>query len=85
MTTFARIRARDGRPAFARLDDQTLTVLSAAPWENPDDTEEKVALSATKLLAPVTPTKVVCVGRNYRAHAAELGNDVPAEPLRANG
>lgn len=27
------------------------------------------------------PTKIVCVGRNYRAHAAELGNDVPAEPL----
>ncbi len=28
-----------------------------------------------------TPSKIVCVGRNYRAHAAELGNDVPAEPL----
>lgn len=27
------------------------------------------------------PSKVLCVGRNYRAHAAELGNDVPAEPL----
>lgn len=34
-----------------------------------------------RLLAPVTPTKIVCVGRNYRDHAAELGNDVPAEPL----
>ena len=34
-----------------------------------------------KLLAPVTPSKIVCVGRNYRDHAAELGNDVPAEPL----
>src|SRR4029079_1520176 len=27
------------------------------------------------------PSKIVCVGRNYREHAAELGNDVPAEPL----
>lgn len=27
------------------------------------------------------PGKIVCVGRNYRAHAKELGNDVPAEPL----
>jgi 2-keto-4-pentenoate hydratase/2-oxohepta-3-ene-1,7-dioic acid hydratase in catechol pathway len=27
------------------------------------------------------PGKVVCVGRNYRAHAAELGNEVPREPL----
>ena len=34
-----------------------------------------------KLLAPVTPSKIVCVGRNYRDHAAELGNDVPTEPL----
>ena len=34
-----------------------------------------------KLLAPVQPSKIVCVGRNYREHAAELGHDVPPEPL----
>ena len=34
-----------------------------------------------KLLAPVTPSKIVCIGRNYRDHAVELGNDVPREPL----
>jgi 2-keto-4-pentenoate hydratase/2-oxohepta-3-ene-1,7-dioic acid hydratase in catechol pathway len=33
------------------------------------------------LLAPVTPSKIVCVGRNYRDHAKELGNEVPTEPL----
>jgi 2-keto-4-pentenoate hydratase/2-oxohepta-3-ene-1,7-dioic acid hydratase in catechol pathway len=38
-------------------------------------------LSAADLLAPVTPTKIVCVGRNYRDHAKELGNEVPTEPL----
>jgi 2-keto-4-pentenoate hydratase/2-oxohepta-3-ene-1,7-dioic acid hydratase in catechol pathway len=32
-------------------------------------------------LPTVSPSKIVCVGRNYGAHAAELGNDVPAEPL----
>jgi 2-keto-4-pentenoate hydratase/2-oxohepta-3-ene-1,7-dioic acid hydratase in catechol pathway len=32
-------------------------------------------------LPPVTPSKIVCVGRNYAEHAAELGNDVPTEPL----
>ncbi len=32
-------------------------------------------------MTPVTPTKIVCVGRNYAKHAAELGNEVPAEPL----
>jgi 2-keto-4-pentenoate hydratase/2-oxohepta-3-ene-1,7-dioic acid hydratase in catechol pathway len=30
---------------------------------------------------PIAPTKIVCVGRNYRAHARELGNEVPSEPL----
>ena len=33
------------------------------------------------LLPPVTPSKIICVGRNYRDHAKELGNEVPAEPL----
>jgi 2-keto-4-pentenoate hydratase/2-oxohepta-3-ene-1,7-dioic acid hydratase in catechol pathway len=38
-------------------------------------------LAAADLLPPVTPSKIICVGRNYRDHAKELGNEVPAEPL----
>jgi 2-keto-4-pentenoate hydratase/2-oxohepta-3-ene-1,7-dioic acid hydratase in catechol pathway len=38
-------------------------------------------LSEATLLAPVTPSKIICVGRNYRDHAKELGNEVPVEPL----
>ena len=38
-------------------------------------------LDEARTLAPVAPSKIVCVGRNYREHAAELGNEVPAEPL----
>jgi 2-keto-4-pentenoate hydratase/2-oxohepta-3-ene-1,7-dioic acid hydratase in catechol pathway len=38
-------------------------------------------LAHARLLAPVVPSKIVCIGRNYRDHAAELGNDVPKEPL----
>jgi 2-keto-4-pentenoate hydratase/2-oxohepta-3-ene-1,7-dioic acid hydratase in catechol pathway len=34
-----------------------------------------------KLLEPIAPSKIVCVGRNYREHAAELGNKMPDEPL----
>jgi 2-keto-4-pentenoate hydratase/2-oxohepta-3-ene-1,7-dioic acid hydratase in catechol pathway len=40
-----------------------------------------IALAEARLLAPVRPSKIVCVGRNYREHAAELGNEVPVEPL----
>src|SRR3984957_10320018 len=42
---------------------------------------EPMPLNEAKLLAPVTPSKIVCVGRNYRDHAKELGNEVSAEPL----
>ena len=38
-------------------------------------------LSSLKLLAPVTPSKIVCVGRNYRDHVKELGHELPAYPL----
>ncbi len=54
-----------------------------------EDAAEWVAFDATlaepladlRLLSPVVPGKIVAVGRNYAAHAAELGNDVPAEPI----
>jgi 2-keto-4-pentenoate hydratase/2-oxohepta-3-ene-1,7-dioic acid hydratase in catechol pathway len=42
---------------------------------------EPMPLSAAQLLPPVTPSKIICVGRNYRDHAKELGNEVPTEPL----
>jgi 2-keto-4-pentenoate hydratase/2-oxohepta-3-ene-1,7-dioic acid hydratase in catechol pathway len=42
---------------------------------------EPLPLSAAHLLAPVTPSKIICVGRNYRDHAKELGNEAPTKPL----
>jgi 2-keto-4-pentenoate hydratase/2-oxohepta-3-ene-1,7-dioic acid hydratase in catechol pathway len=48
---------------------------------DPETSEDFVPLPEARLLAPVAPSKIVCVGRNYREHAAELGNPMPAEPL----
>jgi 2-keto-4-pentenoate hydratase/2-oxohepta-3-ene-1,7-dioic acid hydratase in catechol pathway len=45
------------------------------------DPFDPLPLDEARTLAPVAPSKIVCVGRNYREHAAELGNEVPAEPL----
>jgi 2-keto-4-pentenoate hydratase/2-oxohepta-3-ene-1,7-dioic acid hydratase in catechol pathway len=45
------------------------------------DLSTSVNIADIKLLSPVAPSKVVCVGRNYAAHAAELGNEIPQEPL----
>ncbi len=42
---------------------------------------DRIPLAQATLLPPVEPSKIVCVGRNYREHAAELGHDVPTEPL----
>ena len=42
---------------------------------------EPMPLDAAELLAPVTPSKIVCVGRNYRDHVKEMGSELPAEPL----
>ncbi len=43
--------------------------------------EAEIALSAVRLLAPVEPSKIVCIGRNYREHAKELNHPIPTEPL----
>ena len=50
-------------------------------FEDEPRSEASFAVDEVKLLPPVTPSKIVCVGRNYAEHAAELGNEVPKEPL----
>jgi len=47
----------------------------------PSKRMDHLSLAGTALLAPIQPSKIVCVGRNYREHAAELGHEVPTEPL----
>lgn len=51
------------------------------PWAVGTGELQPMPLAAVKLLPPVVPSKIVCIGRNYRDHAAELGNEVPKEPL----
>lgn len=56
-------------------------VLKGTFFEDPLPTGEVVPLDDVHLLAPVLPSKLVCVGKNFAAHAAEFGMDVPEEPL----
>lgn len=53
----------------------------ASPAEMLQATGPLRPLDQVRLLAPVTPSKVACVGRNYAEHAAEFGNEAPPEPL----
>ena len=71
-------------PLFGVLNDQDqILVLRGDPlFGGIVPTESKVALADVRLLAPVIPrSKVVCVGKNYADHAAEMGSDVPKEPV----
>jgi 2-keto-4-pentenoate hydratase/2-oxohepta-3-ene-1,7-dioic acid hydratase in catechol pathway len=63
------------------MDEATARLWTAAPWSGGTETDRLVPIKPGSLLAPVEPTKIVCVGRNYREHAKELGNEVPSEPL----
>lgn len=58
-----------------------IQVLKGTFFEDPIPTGETVPLGDAYLLAPVLPSKLVCVGKNYAAHAAEFGMHVPEEPL----
>ena len=83
--TYARIRAGEVM-CFAELLDELCVELDAAPWLNGRLTGRSWRRDAVRFLAPVTPSKIVCVGLNYREHIAEsvgvLGALAPpADPL----
>jgi 2-keto-4-pentenoate hydratase/2-oxohepta-3-ene-1,7-dioic acid hydratase in catechol pathway len=75
------VEAIAGRDAIVRL-------LLTPPEDADGDMEslrsrriEPIPLEEAPLLPPVRPSKIVCIGRNYREHATELGHEVPKEPL----
>ena len=73
--------------AVAGVEQITRLLLKSPPdaggsFEDlPSKRMDHLVLAEARLRAPVEPSKIVCVGRNYREHAAELGNEVPSEPL----
>jgi 2-keto-4-pentenoate hydratase/2-oxohepta-3-ene-1,7-dioic acid hydratase in catechol pathway len=75
---------RLGEPRFALIDGSNVFPMVAdyLPGQPlPQVQEAALNIAEVKLLAPVVPSKIVCVGRNYLEHAAELGNKMPEEPL----
>jgi 2-keto-4-pentenoate hydratase/2-oxohepta-3-ene-1,7-dioic acid hydratase in catechol pathway len=59
----------------------TIAEIESIPFEKVSFTGNRWALADVRLLAPIFSSKVIGIGRNYADHAAELGNDVPKEPL----
>ena len=87
----------DSQPSYGVVEERSgelwITGPAPAPEEdlafqlasigrvNPHDGFSPLPLRDALLLPPVTPSKIICVGRNYREHVKELGNELPAEPL----
>jgi 2-keto-4-pentenoate hydratase/2-oxohepta-3-ene-1,7-dioic acid hydratase in catechol pathway len=67
--------------AYGVADTEGVLVYRGSPFVAWEPTETVVPWETAQLLAPVLPTKVVAVGRNYEDHAAERGGEVPDEPL----
>jgi len=71
----------NGEPRFGIVDGPELVVLKGHPLVNGyDTTGERVPLKVVKLLAPTIPSKIVCIGKNYADHVAEMGRDINPEP-----
>lgn len=71
-------------PAYGLVEGDLIVPLADAPWATggaPRPAGDPVPRRDVTLLPPTVATKVLGIGRNYRAHAKELGNEVPVEPL----
>ncbi len=86
------LEAETSAPRYANVELREGALWAVSPMEPPaEDLAARLApkaagfaaapLSSLSLLPPVAPSKILCIGRNYRDHATELGNEVPKEPL----
>ena len=77
--------ARPDGPAFGVVREteqgEVVALIQPHPFSEFTVTNQVAPLDKVKLLAPVIPTKILGIGRNYADHAAEMGGEVPPEPL----
>lgn len=71
----------NGDKGWYALDGNRARRFDGSPFEGARLGSVEIGWSAADLRAPVRPSKIICIGRNYAAHARELGNEAPKEPL----
>jgi 2-keto-4-pentenoate hydratase/2-oxohepta-3-ene-1,7-dioic acid hydratase in catechol pathway len=79
---YVRVKTKTGQIFYGRLQlNRSVEILDAPPWLGGNLTEQVLTESDYQLLAPCAPSKIIAVGKNYAAHAAEMDSTVPKEPL----
>jgi len=79
---YVRVQNPEGRIYYGLLQlSMNVQLLDAPPWLQGQPTSLELAQDNYEILAPCAPSKIVAVGKNYADHAAEMGTDVPREPL----
>ncbi|MDH3607193.1 MAG: fumarylacetoacetate hydrolase family protein [Acidimicrobiia bacterium] len=76
-----RARTDDDEISYGGVEPEGIRLYRGSPFVAWEPTEVVIDFDSARLLSPTIPTKVVAVGRNFVAHAAELNNPVPEEPL----
>ena len=79
MARLIRFQHQD-RTLYGRLSGDTIRVLTGGLFDRREECGETLSLSDVHLLAPCQPTKVLCVGFNYRDHAEEFNTPLPERP-----
>ena len=78
---FIRYIREDGLPQWGWILEDQVGMVHGDLFSQYQRAEVALPLDSARLLAPVTPSKIICVGRNYDAHAQEFGNELPEIPL----
>jgi 2-keto-4-pentenoate hydratase/2-oxohepta-3-ene-1,7-dioic acid hydratase in catechol pathway len=79
---YVRVRTAKGQTYYGLLQlSRGVQVLDAPPWLHGQPTDLQLEPDTYQILAPCAPSKIIAVGKNYASHAAEMGTDVPKEPL----
>ncbi|MBF1988978.1 fumarylacetoacetate hydrolase family protein [Fischerella thermalis] len=79
---FVRVQNPEGQIYYGLLQlSMKVQVLDAPPWLQGQPTDLILEPDDYEILAPCAPSKIIAVGKNYAEHAAEMGTEVPAEPL----
>src|SRR3954452_7252704 len=73
--------SHDGDVDFGVVEGDDVAELASHPFGPVAFTGNRWPLSSVRLLAPVLPSKIVAIGKNYAEHASEMGGDVPEQPL----